>query len=375
VELCLLCFSGGFEDSSHSRRHRYTLIGGELLRTMGSSEASVSSCLSLLENSRRYSVGSWHDMNSRVNLGSPQECESIFMKLYSQWESESKSAYPCQSFTMDDRALVGATQVDRTGMFVDTLVIPESSDIPGFLRHRVDFDIEFDDSAELIIADLELNDSDTPEDLSIKMGCLKTYTERTRAREDAKRFVVHNRLLNYQEQANSHRSRTVEQSDVRGKLRPLQRFFASVDGFEEFTLMCLYEQRILSRIRDLCESKGDTDNLAIHSGKSVVAKEDPDDNRPATRSRSGQEVKRGMRAVDEECNKIREILGDPSVRTKIQETLEQHEIDALAQIGLSAELFAVIRNSLLKRSQQGARYAHEISVRRNGQIFSFDTTN
>ena len=362
VELCILCYSADYKDSHHSCRHSYTLVQGDLLRSTGLSDASVSSCLSLLDTSRRMSVGSWNEMSSRVNLGSQLECESVFMKLYKLWAIHDKPSFPEQRFALHDDCLLSSAHSQKAGMFVDALDIPESSDLPGFLKNRVDFDLEFDDSAELILADLELVESDSPEDTAIKLDCLKLYTERIKLRERAKRFVVEHGLINYQEQANTHRSRTVEQADLRGKLRPLLRFFDSTMRFEAFCHLVLNEQRVLNRIRALKEVKS-------HNSSRDQAPEEVEDSRPTTRSRAIHEGKRGSRAIEEECGKIRDLFTTAPFNDSLRCTLEPQEIELLSQLGFSPEVFAVLRHSILEISSKDTR---NILMSKHGCTFSLE---
>ena len=378
VELCVPCFSGGYKNSRHWCGHRYSIISGDLLRDCGSKDASVSSCLSILDGSRRYSIGAWSDVNSRLSLESYQECESIFMTLYELWSNMSGDPFPIQRYSLDESALVQSTIHNDGGMFVDALQIPESSDLPGFLRQRVDFDIEFDDSAELILADLEFSESDTQDDLAYKLAALRSYTERIYLRESVKTFAVRNDLLNYQDQANSQRYRTAEESDLRGKLRPFQRFFTSRDQFEDYVHLALYEERLRLRLTRL---ESQDMNASMVNDTPVTGKEttngdkDVEDSRPTTRSRSGLETRRGTRALEDDCNKIREHIANPTTSEALANGLSSNEREILAQLGIPLETFALLRNAELARCDELGVPAVECVLTRYGRTFSLESRN
>lgn len=362
----------------HSYSHSYSIITGDQLRDIGSIDASVSSCLSILDGSRRYSVGAWADVNSRLNLESSEECESIFMSLYETWAGTNALSFPSLSYSLDEKALAASTLGDSRGMFVDVFDIPASSDLPGFIRQRVDFDIEFDDSAELILADLEISDTDSQDDLACKLAVLRSYTERMHLRESVKKFAANNGIISYQDQANAHRCRTAEESDIRGKLRPVQRFFPSRNKFDEFVQMTLYEQRLQARLKSLEHQRsgisgGNETDVAMKAN--LPGEGDPEESRPTTRSRAGAEVRRGNRVLEEDCNKIRELLNTSATTETLVSTLSAKEQEILAQIGIPVEAFAIIRTAELARSEEHGCSAAEVVVTKHGGTFSVEARN
>jgi transcriptional adapter 2-alpha len=330
----------------------------------------MSSCLCVLDGSRRFSVGDWGDVYARLNSGSGQECERVFMMLYEIWARLSDAPFPSVASDVVDGCLAASSSPNSNGMFVHGIEASREADMPGFLSKRGDFDFEFDDSAELILADLELSDLDTFEEINSKLASLRAYTERIQNREYAKNFVVRNGLLNYQDQANGHRSRTIEESDLRGKLRPLQRFFPA-QAFDEFTQLLLHEHRLRQRLRTL-----ESIRFVKSEQRSFLVKQhDPDDGRPTTRSRSGVDSRRGMRTLEEDCLKIREQLATAAIRESLASTLCQSEREELDRIGLLSEFYAILKNSFLHRADEENCVVKRVNITRHGHVFSLQVQN
>jgi transcriptional adapter 2-alpha len=61
---------------------------------------------------------------------------------------------------------------------------------------RGDFDIEFDNDAELLLAEMEFNDDDKPYEIEMKLKVLDIYNIRLDERMKRKKFVIERDLLN-----------------------------------------------------------------------------------------------------------------------------------------------------------------------------------
>lgn len=61
---------------------------------------------------------------------------------------------------------------------------------------RGDFDIEFDNDAELLLAEMEFNDDDKPYEIEMKLKVLDIYNIRLDERIKRKKFVIERDLLN-----------------------------------------------------------------------------------------------------------------------------------------------------------------------------------
>ncbi len=55
---------------------------------------------------------------------------------------------------------------------------------------REEFDVEFDNDAELFLADMDFAEDDTEEETRIKFCILEIYNRRLKEREKRKKFVI-----------------------------------------------------------------------------------------------------------------------------------------------------------------------------------------
>lgn len=77
-----------------------------------------------------------------------------------------------------------------------------ASEIVGFMPKRGDFDIEYDNDAELLLAEMEFNEDDKESDKQMKFKLLDIYNARLDERLKRKKFVIERNLLDLQKQNN-----------------------------------------------------------------------------------------------------------------------------------------------------------------------------
>ena len=69
-------------------------------------------------------------------------------------------------------------------------------EVLGYLPKRGDFEQEYDMDAELLLADMEFFDDDTPENIELKNSVIELYNGRLDERIRRKKFVIERGLLN-----------------------------------------------------------------------------------------------------------------------------------------------------------------------------------
>ena len=87
----------------------------------------------------------------------------------------------------------------KNGERVKQLPVPESRNLLGYMHLRNEFEVEYNNDAELYIADLEFKNDDSAEDIKIKYSVLEIYNARLEERLMRKKFVVDHNLLNLEE--------------------------------------------------------------------------------------------------------------------------------------------------------------------------------
>ena len=378
IELCLLCFTGKYESLKHSPSHSYYVLSGEHLGQASLHDATFGNLLILLDCSRKFSVGSWADVCNRSKLHTPGECENAFMRLYDDWKRVCGHNSPAQDFQMDSSQLQECTGKSSDGLIVHSLPIASaSSDLPGFIANRVDFEVEYDDSAELILADIELGDDDSAEERAIKMECLKAFTERMHRRESIKAFVTKSGLTTVQSQIDHHRCRTSEEVELRGKLRPIARFFENADQFESFVQIVLHERRIISRLQQVrMKREGDQKLVTpVPAADSVDdAIKDSKDlaiSKPATRGRVAMDNRRG-RTAEDECARVNEAIQSDSWNTAGSTTTDPKDLEFIEQLGLGARTFSILRDVVLRKCALSGAKGADIQISKFGDTLRLD---
>ena len=221
-DFCFVCFADRVELKTHKAHHDYYVIEG--LETIDSVGWNPAEKLRLLDAILKVGVGSWEATAKLVKTKSPVECEEQFLLHYSQ----SIPSIPPPELTTPLKEMVAPIP----------LVIPE---LHGYLPKRGDFELEFDDAAELAVADLEFSDST---DTALKMEVLRAYAERVGIRQKVKKFAIERIMTNPS-------AVTPAELELHAKLAPLSRFFPTAQSFDSFVALSVQERRVLERLNDL----------------------------------------------------------------------------------------------------------------------------
>jgi transcriptional adapter 2-alpha len=115
----------------------------------------------------------------------------------------------------------------------------------GYLPHRGDFETEWENEAETVLADMEFRLDDAPAERELKLKMLKNYNARLDQRDERKQFIVDRGLLFPRE-----KKRTKEERDVFNSVKVFARFH-SADEHEAFVKGLVNEQRLRRRIEQL----------------------------------------------------------------------------------------------------------------------------
>ncbi|EER00715.1 hypothetical protein Pmar_PMAR006706 [Perkinsus marinus ATCC 50983] len=208
-----------------------------------SSPWTVVDTLALLDAVAKVGVGSWDDVLARMRQAgadsekeiTPAQCRSRFMQLF----------------------------------------------IPGYTPRRGDFEVDYDDCAELLLADMEFNPSDRPEDTKIKADVLLAYNARLSLREEMKRYVVARQMVLQQPPCSAStggggvpapppvNAHTRAGQILSRLLRPVERFFDSKDDCEEFKQVLRQCEASVGTYESYGDPVDDSDDQhdVEHSGK------------------------------------------------------------------------------------------------------------
>ncbi|KAF7456077.1 putative transcriptional co-activator ADA2-A [Cryptosporidium felis] len=129
-----------------------------------------------------------------------------------------------------------------------------STSVIGYMPLRGDFDVEYDNDAELLLADMEFRDSDTPQEKELKLQILEIYNSKLDERTYRKRFVIERNLLDIKQQQQKEKKRTKDERDLHSFLKPISRFQTEEEQ-EKLVSLLIEEKRIrnhLQKVQEWC---------------------------------------------------------------------------------------------------------------------------
>jgi transcriptional adapter 2-alpha len=195
-DLCLDCFSVGVELSGHKREHGYQVVDKMhfpiIDRRWGADEEIL-----LLECIHSCGLGNWVDIADQLETKSPQQCEEHYYGEY----INSKTA-PFPDLTREFKGLVDKR--DRMRLPPCPKPTPPQPSGPvlqdsGFMPKRQEFETEYFNEAELLLADMRTNGLDYPptlQEMQVKVGgssclvwALRMQCTRRRKRERERESV------------------------------------------------------------------------------------------------------------------------------------------------------------------------------------------
>ncbi|KAH9539527.1 hypothetical protein CY35_15G061600 [Sphagnum magellanicum] len=127
-----------------------------------------------------------------------------------------------------------------------------SAEQSGYNAKRQEFDPEYDNDAEIPLADMEFKDNDTETDRELKLRMLHIYLSRLDERKRRKDFILERGLLNLKQQPSLDRKRPKEERELYQRSRVFMRYQtmeehkALVDGL-------IAERKLRQRIEELQE--------------------------------------------------------------------------------------------------------------------------
>ncbi|CEM30964.1 unnamed protein product [Vitrella brassicaformis CCMP3155] len=128
------------------------------------------------------------------------------------------------------------------------------SNIIGFMPKRGDFDVEYDNDAELIIADMEFTDDMNPEQRETQLKVLEVYNAKLDERQRRKNFFIERGLLDIKKLQQEEKKKPKEERELYNQLRPLMRFHDQA-SHNRFVSNLMEERRLRSRLERLREWK------------------------------------------------------------------------------------------------------------------------
>jgi transcriptional adapter 2-alpha len=88
---------------------------------------------------------------------------------------------------------------DRNDILAKISLLP-GADLPGYMPLREDFEIEYENDAEMMLADMEFGYDDHPSEIELKLQVIRIYNIKLNERDRRKRFVIDRGLIDVKAQ-------------------------------------------------------------------------------------------------------------------------------------------------------------------------------
>ena len=119
---------------------------------------------------------------------------------------------------------------------------------------RGDFEVEYDNDAELLLAEMEFNEDDSQEEKQMKFNLIDIYNKRLTERIRRKEFVISRKLLDLKEQLRLDKTRSKEEKEIYSMMKVFARF-SSPEEHEQLVQGILKEKQIRARLEELKDIK------------------------------------------------------------------------------------------------------------------------
>ncbi|GLT76642.1 hypothetical protein SLA2020_482920 [Shorea laevis] len=289
-DLCVQCFSVGAEVTPHKNSHSYRVMD-DLSFPVFCADWNAEDETLLLEGLEMHGFGNWAAVAEHVGTKSKEQCIEHYTNVYlnspcfplpdmshmagknkeeliamaqvngeDKKEGESKACSSNAANTVHTEDGLNAIKMEdpQAGRNLKGKK-PSSSrnddpslmEISGYNPKRQEFDIEYDNDAEKLLADMEFRDSDTEEEHELKLRVLHIYNKRLDERKRRKDFILERNLLH----PNPFFKDLSPEEIALCRTYDVFMRFHSKEEHEDFLKTIVNEHRILKRIQELKEAR------------------------------------------------------------------------------------------------------------------------
>lgn len=106
----------------------------------------------------------------------------------------------------------------------DDIATLPGAELVGFMPRRGDFDIEWENEAEQMIADMEFTPGESASDRKLKLAVLQIYNDKLDEREQRKQFLLSRKLYDYRARQKADQELPRDERDLVMRMRLFERF-------------------------------------------------------------------------------------------------------------------------------------------------------
>ena len=107
---------------------------------------------------------------------------------------------------------------------LEDIRLMKGSELAGYMPRRGDFDVEYDNDAEHILADMEFSPNDHPSERALKLQIIQIYNSKLDEREKRKKFLIDRNLLDYRNNQLEEEKLPPDERDLIQRMRLFARF-------------------------------------------------------------------------------------------------------------------------------------------------------
>lgn len=205
--LCLNCFVANKTVSEHRTNHRYQIRSAN--RPLVADAWVAADDLRLFDAVAAAGLGNWTDIAKKI--GRSHSASDVRRHYLERHCARARKRIQMDLFDVgEDSAYCGAERIEA--MMTDHELDAPQDLLPGaalngYMPLRGDFDVEYDDDAEILVSDLELRTEENAADRTLKQRVLQIYHCKLQERDCRKRFVIGRGLLDTHRQHEESRKR------------------------------------------------------------------------------------------------------------------------------------------------------------------------
>ncbi|UKJ88181.2 transcriptional adaptor [Theileria orientalis] len=300
--ICIKCFCSGLEkpdeealsssfvnvplkdsSSEHLNTHKYIPVGPSNF-ALFSKDWSAEQELLLIDAISKYGLGNWTEVSDMVTMSyagykTEEECEAHYYQYY--LNSATAPLPDTTSLIYDDNGKPlmvphrGPRPLqDKPKPGIQTTQTSSNKpqakpQIIGYWPLRGDFDIEYDNDAELILADMEFRPDDTPEQIELKLSVIEIYNSKLDERIYRKKIIIERGLLDTKSLQQKERKYTTEEKELYNLFKPFLRF-QTPEEHDHTIRLIVKERKLRSRLYQLMIWK----TLGLESAEDIKKYED-----------------------------------------------------------------------------------------------------
>jgi hypothetical protein len=126
----------------------------------------------------------------------------------------------------------------------------KGAELAGYMPRRGDFDMEWDNEAETVLADMEFLSTDTPQDRQLKIQIIEMYNSKLDERERRKQFLLSRNLVDYRKNQKEDEKLPRDERDLVRRMRLFERLHTP-EEHENFISDILKAKRLRKEIAKL----------------------------------------------------------------------------------------------------------------------------